>query len=99
MKKKGQKIVESFSKASIPKRIAIVVAGATVNIIFAVVIYFIISATSGTYISNEINSTINGYAAQSIDLKNGDKIVQIDNKKINNKADLDKILKNQKVKT
>ena len=75
----------SFSKASIPKRIAIVVAGATVNIIFAVVIYFIISATSGTYISNEINSTINGYAAQSIDLKNGDKIVQIDNKKINNK--------------
>ena len=86
----------SFSKASIPKRIAIVVAGATVNIIFAVVIYFIISATSGTYISNEINSTINGYAAQSIDLKNGDKIVQIDNKKIKNKADLDKILKKSK---
>ena len=86
----------SFSKASIPKRIAIVVAGATVNIIFAVVIYFIISATSGTYISNEINSTINGYAAQSIDLKNGDEIVQIDNKKINNKADLDKILKKSK---
>lgn len=86
----------SFSKASIPKRISIVVAGATVNIIFAVVIYFIISATSGTYISNEINSTINGYAAQSIDLKNGDKIVQIDNKKINNKADLDKILKKSK---
>lgn len=86
----------SFSKASIPKRIAIVVAGATVNIIFAVVIYFIISATSGTYILNEINSTINGYAAQSIDLKNGDKIVQIDNKKINNKADLDKILKKSK---
>ena len=86
----------SFSKASIPRRIAIVVAGATVNIIFAVVIYFIISATSGTYILNEINSTINGYAAQSIDLKNGDKIVQIDNKKINNKADLDKILKKSK---
>ncbi len=86
----------SFSKASIPKRIAIVVAGATVNIIFAVVIYFIISATSGTYISNEINSTINRYAAQSIDLKNGDKIVQINNKKINNKADLDKILKKSK---
>ena len=86
----------SFSKASIPRRIAIVVAGATVNIIFAVVIYFIISATSGTYISNEINSTINGYAAQSIDLKNGDKIVQIDNKKISNKADLYKILKKSK---
>ena len=32
----------SFSKASIPKRIAIVVAGATVNIIFGLVIYFIL---------------------------------------------------------
>lgn len=33
----------SFSKASIPKRIAIVVAGATVNIIFAIVLYFILA--------------------------------------------------------
>lgn len=30
----------SFSNASVPKRIAIVLAGATVNIIFAVVVYF-----------------------------------------------------------
>lgn len=33
----------SFSKASIPKRIAIVIAGATVNIIFAIVLYFILA--------------------------------------------------------
>ena len=33
----------SFSKASVPKRIAIVVAGATVNIIFAIVLYFILA--------------------------------------------------------
>ena len=83
---------KSFSKASIPKRVAIVIAGATVNIIFAIVIYFILSATSGTYISNEINSTINGYAAEKIGLINGDKIVQIDNYKVNNKNDLEKIL-------
>ena len=37
----------SFSKASIPKRIAICAAGAIVNIIFAVVVYFIVLATSG----------------------------------------------------
>lgn len=36
----------SFSKASIPKRIAIVVAGATVNIIFAITVYFILVSTS-----------------------------------------------------
>ena len=32
----------SFSKASIPKRIAICAAGAIVNILFAVVVYFIV---------------------------------------------------------
>ena len=31
----------SFSKASIPKRMAIVVAGAAVNILFAIIVYFI----------------------------------------------------------
>ena len=83
----------SFSKASIPKRIAIVVAGATVNIIFALVVYFILSVTSGTYISNEIDNTIEGYAAQNIGLQSGDKIVEINNKKVNSKNDLDEILK------
>lgn len=34
----------SFSKASVPRRIAIVAAGVIVNIIFALIIYFILSA-------------------------------------------------------
>ena len=42
----------SFSKASILKRIAIVMAGATVNIIFAIVTYFVLTTTSGPYITN-----------------------------------------------
>ena len=45
---------DSFSKASIPKRMAIVLAGAMVNIIFAIMIYFSIAAIEGTYISSEI---------------------------------------------
>ena len=32
----------SFSKASIPRRIAIVAAGATVNILFGLIVYFIL---------------------------------------------------------
>ncbi len=32
----------SFSKSSIPKRIAVVVAGGLVNIIFALIVYFIL---------------------------------------------------------
>ena len=82
----------SFSKASIPKRIAIVIAGATVNIVFGLTVYFILSATTGTYISNEIDTTINGYAAQNVGIQSGDKIIEINEKKINSKNDLNKII-------
>ena len=82
----------SFSKASIPKRMAIVVAGATVNIIFAVIVYFILVSTSGTYISNEIDSIIDGYAAEEAGLQAGDKIVKIDDEEIKSKYDLDNVM-------
>ncbi len=82
----------SFSKASIPKRIAIVIAGATINIIFGISVYFILSAISGTYISNEIDSVLEGYAASKIGLQSEDKIVEINNKKINSKNDLNQVL-------
>lgn len=42
----------SFSKASIPKRIAIVVAGATVNIIFGLTVFFILMATIARPVEN-----------------------------------------------
>ncbi len=87
---------KSFSKASIPKRIAIVIAGATVNIIFAIIIYFTLSSTSGTFISNEIDSCIDGYAAKNVGLISGDKIIELNGKKIQSKKDLDKILSKSK---
>lgn len=83
----------SFSKASIPKRIAIVAAGAIVNIVFGLLVYFILMSTSNTYITNEINSLINGYVAQEIGLQQNDKIVELNGKKVKNKYDLDKIMK------
>ena len=82
----------SFSKASIPKRIAIVIAGATVNIIFAIIVYFIIATISGTFISNEVDSTIDGYSAQEVGIMSEDKIIEINGKKVNSKSDLDKIM-------
>lgn len=84
----------SFSKASIPKRISIVAAGAVVNIVFGLLVYFILIASSGVYISNEVNSVINGYVAEQIGIQQGDKIIEIDNKKIRNKKDIEKILEN-----
>ena len=82
----------SFSKASIPRRMAIVVAGATVNIIFAVIVYFILVSTSGTYISNEIDTIIDGYAAKEAGLQVGDKIIRINDEEIKSKYDLDEVM-------
>ena len=84
----------SFSKASIPKRIAICAAGAIVNIIFAVVVYFIVLATSGVYISNVVDSTIPEYAAEQAGIQSGDVIVELNGEKVENKYDLDDIMQN-----
>lgn len=82
----------SFSEAIIPKRIAIVAAGAIVNILFAIIVYFIIMSISGTYISNEVNEVLQGYAAVEAGIQSNDKIVEINDSKINSKYDLNKVL-------
>ena len=82
----------AFSNASILKRIAICLAGATVNIIFGLAIYFVVVANSGVYISNEVDSIIDGYAAEQMGVQSGDKIVEINDYKIKSKYDLDKIM-------
>lgn len=82
----------SFSQASIPKRILIVAAGAFINIVFGLLVYFVLLSASGTYITNEIAGTIQGYVAEEISLQPGDKIIEIDDKKIEIKDDLDKAL-------
>lgn len=83
----------SFSKASIPKRMAIVLAGAFVNILFGLLVYFILMSSTGNYITNTVDGVIEGYVAQEIGLQQGDRIVEIDGKKVKNKYDLDKITK------
>ena len=84
----------SFSKASIPKRMAIVVAGATVNIIFAIIVYFALISSSGTYVSNVVDETINGYAAKQIGLQSGDEIIEIDGEKIKSQKDINEVISN-----
>ena len=84
----------SFSKASIPKRMAIVVAGATVNIIFAIIVYFALISSSGTYVSNVVDETIDGYAAGQIGLQSGDEIIEIDGKEIKSQKDINEVISN-----
>lgn len=82
----------SFTKASIPKRIAIVAAGATVNIIFAIIVYFILSTTSISNTSNIVHSLQEDYAAESAGIQAGDKILKINNKKIVTSVDINEAL-------
>ena len=48
----------SFSKASLGKRMAIVVAGATVNIIFGIIVYFILISTVGIQFADPAKDTV-----------------------------------------
>ena len=84
----------SFSKASIPKRIAVVAAGGLVNIIFALLVYFVLMSFTGNNVSNYVDSVIPDTSAQQVGLMSGDKILKVNGKTIFYKADLDEALQN-----
>lgn len=82
----------SFSKASIPKRIAIVIAGGTVNILFGVIVYYCLISSTGVFVTNQVDEILPEYAAKSADIQPSDEILKVNNKKIREKKDLDEIL-------
>ena len=82
----------SFSKASVPKRMLIIVAGAVVNILFALIVYFILSATNTNNTSLTISFPLQGSQAESSGLLPEDTIKEINNKKVYIKSDMDRIL-------
>ena len=84
----------AFNNASIPKRMAIVAAGATVNIVFGILVYFIIMASIGNNVSTVVDSTIPDFTAEQAGIYAGDKIEKINGKKIKTKTDIDDILQN-----
>lgn len=82
----------SFSKTSIPKRIAIVVAGGIVNIIFGLLVYFILVASTGQFVSQKVEILQENFGAQKAGIQVGDEIVSINNKKIRRQQDIAKVL-------
>ena len=84
----------SFSKASIPKRIAVVVAGGAVNIIFGLLVYFILVSSTGNYISPTIDTVVPEYAAETSGIQAGDKILEIDGKTVRLRSDIDEAIQN-----
>lgn len=67
----------SFSKQSIPKRIAIVAAGGLVNIFFGLFIYFLILAFMGNFASKTVDSVVKDYGAERAGIMAGDEIVSV----------------------
>ena len=82
----------SFSMASIPKRIAIVAAGGLVNIFFGLLLYFIITSTAGNFYSTTVEYCVDNYAAKNYGIISGDEIIQINDKKVNTKSDINNIM-------
>lgn len=78
----------SFSKASIPKRIAIVAAGGLVNILFGLIVYFAIVSISGNNITTTIETVQNINNQQSLPIQSGDEIIKINNKRVRNVQDI-----------
>ncbi len=86
----------SFSKTSIPKRIAIVLAGGIVNILFGLLVYFILVASIGNYTSQKVDIVDTRYGAYNAGIMENDEIVKINGKRIRNKADIEKVLEKNK---
>lgn len=83
----------SFSKASIPKRIAVVLAGGVVNIIFALIVYFVLMSFVGNNVSTTIDYPMEDSSAKISGIQAGDKIIKVNNKRVHYKKDLDDALK------
>lgn len=82
----------SFSKSSVPKRIAVVLAGGVVNIVFGLLVYFILVSSSGNYISTTIDTVVPEYAAEVSGISKGDNILKIDGKRVRLRSDIEEAL-------
>ena len=69
-----------------------------VNIIFGLLVYFMLVASIGNYVSQEIELVDDRYGAATAGIEVGDEIIKIDNKRIRNKSDIEEVLEKSKGK-
>lgn len=77
----------SFENVSIPKRMAVVVAGALMNFILAIVAFFIVSFVVGIQ-TNNIGVVVDNSPAYYADLKVNDKVISINGEKVSDWNDI-----------
>ena len=84
----------SFSNASILKRIIIVSAGGLVNIVFALMLYFIFTTSQGDFIGTTVDYFTEESALSEVGILPGDEIIKINNKKVLFKDDISNTVQN-----
>ncbi|MBM7613698.1 RIP metalloprotease RseP [Alkaliphilus hydrothermalis] len=79
----------SFSKKSVPARLGVIVAGPIMNFILGLLLFTLLFYNVGGNPTTIIAETLEGSPAQVMQLQEGDKVVSIDGKEINNWGDLE----------
>ncbi len=72
----------SFNHKNVWQRIAIVLAGPMMNLLFAVFIYFVVAYTGEEILSSRVGDISNTSAAYTAGFRSGDQIFKIDNQKV-----------------
>ena len=86
----------AFANKPVWAKLLVVVMGATVNIVFALVAIFFIVVSQGSYSTTTVDTIIEGSAGQRAGIVAGDKIVAIDGKTMHVKDDISEYLRTQK---
>lgn len=85
----------AFNKKPVWQRIAIVSAGAIVNIIFAIIVYFVLASVNNSYYSTQITGLEEGPLYEA-GLRSGDTILSINGNKVLMQGDIENIIDNSK---
>ena len=81
----------AFNNKKIWQRIAIVAAGAIVNIVFALLIYFTIASVNNSYYSTEVTGLTDGPLYEA-GIRSGDIILKVNDKKVLMQGDIQTII-------
>lgn len=85
----------AFNKKSVWQRVAIVAAGAIVNIVFALVVYFFIALSVNEYYSNIVDIP-SGDSLYEAGLRSGDRIVKVNGEKVLTGREISEIVTDSK---
>lgn len=69
-------------------------AGGLVNIVFGLLVYFILLSSTGNYITTTIDTVVPNYAAERAGINQGDEILKINGKKVRLRSDIDEKIQN-----